>query len=59
MIHVKRNDKNQSSSVTKITSELEIDMSSFLDSGIPPSSVLSSGLDGGTEYFSYSKLWLY
>ena len=59
MIHVKRNGENQSSSVTKITFELEIDMSSFLDSGIPPSSVLSSGLDGGTEYFSYSKLWLY
>jgi hypothetical protein len=59
MIHVKRIDENQSSSVTKITSELEIDMSRVLDSGIPPSSVLSSGLDGGTEYFSYSKLWLY
>ena len=59
MIHVNRNDENQSSSVTKIIPELEIDMSSVLDSEIPPSSVLSSGLDGGTEYFSYSKIWLY
>ena len=56
MIHVNRNDENQSSSVTKIIPELEIDMSSVLDSEIPPSNVLSSGLDGGTEYFSYSKL---
>ena len=56
MIHVNRNDENQSSSVTKIILELEIDMSSVLDSEIPPSSVLSSGLDGGTEHFSYSKL---
>jgi hypothetical protein len=57
MIHVNRNDENQSStSVAKIIPELEIDMSSVLDSEIPPSSVLSSGLDGGTEYFSYSKL---
>ena len=57
MIHVNRNDENQTSGVTKITPEVEIDMSCFLDSEIPPSSVVSSGLDGGTEYFSYSKLW--
>ena len=56
MVHVNRNDECQKAVVTEIFPELEIDMSCLLDSNSTPTSVVSCGLDGGTEFFTYGKL---